>query len=209
MLFLDTGWHFTAFKGDFMSRHETVRKEIEKNLYKRQATLVLSALFTVLSAAGIILFGSELYVFLPAAIVFIASMFFFSKALLDKRTSFFQKEKRGVITDKKIKQIMIDKLSIGGYGQANARYTDYRTPAITSTLFIKDTHGKIFTVGGLNSDQTEFYEIGDEVIIFKGARFPIVTNEPASRQKWICPVCGTVSPDGVDCGRCGMPFSYE
>ena len=71
----------------------------------------------------------------------------------------------------------------------------------------KSESGEIVSIGKFNEDQTAYLAVGDEIVIPKYARYPIITNEKESRQKWLCPLCGEVNRDGTPCTGCG--FEYD
>ncbi len=186
--------------------------ELRSILKKRRiAFCIRLAVFLALAAMAIviyILFNEHLRAFIGALILFVLSVFEIAVLFKTKTVKIFGKEKSGVVVSKGNKVRVLDQTVVGGYGSFSEirPFDHYKTPVIVGALFIKGEDGRIFRTREFNEGQFEFYEVGDEVILLKGAKFPIVTNEPPSRQKWLCPICGTVSPDGVDCPACGLEF---
>ena len=185
---------------------------IEKLISRRkQAFLIRFFILAVLSLASLVLLifkNNKLPLFLIGCTVFTAATLSLIFTIKSTTVSVFGKKRCGTIVDKKEAVRLLDKKIVGSFGSYSELkpYEHDRTEALVGTLFIKDKNENVFSVGELDEDQSSFFEIGDEVIIFSGARFPLVTNEPPSRQKWLCPICGKVSPDGIDCPVCGLPF---
>jgi hypothetical protein len=185
-----------------------LKLRIEK---RRKSFIFQTSVFTllfVLSLAALIFYNQDLRVFIVFGLLFVFCAVRLGFLFKNKTVSVRSRLRRGVIVDKKEKVIIIDSKITGSYGSFSEirPFEHDRNEAIEGTIYIKEENGNVFSIEKLNEAQSEFYAVGDEVVILAGARFPLVTNEPPSRQKWLCPVCGRVSPDGVDCPDCGLPF---
>lgn len=190
-------------------RQRILEKRIKTHRRAFFVQISLFVLLSVLSLIGLILWSNVLWFFIIGTSVLVTSLLRIIFVIKSKTVSLFGMHREGVIIDKKEKVRILDKKLVGGFGSFSELrpYEHDRTEAIVGTVFIKESNGNVFSVGNLSEDQSAFFEIGDVVVLFAGAKFPLVINEPASRQKWLCPVCGTVSPDGTDCHVCGLPFS--
>lgn len=190
-------------------RYSEYKKRIQK---ARRIFIVQAVLFSLLLTLGVIalvLWNDELRIFISAAALTVLSALRLIFIVKNKTVRIFSKEITGTVIEIKETPRILDSKLVGSFGSFSEirPYEQDRSEVIVGTLFIERKDGSIFTVDELNEDQTAFFEKGDEVVIFSGAKFPLVTNEPPSREKWLCPICGSVPPDGVDCPVCGLEFS--
>ncbi len=188
-------------------------EELKKLLKQRRLAFCIKlASFVAISALSVViyvLFNEELSAFIAALAVLVFCVFQIGVLFKTKTVKIFGKERRGTVVNKGERTRVLDRNFVGGVGFRADRVREFShdmTRVIISTLYIEDKNGKVWHSCELDEDQTEFYEVGDEVVVLAGAKYPLVLNEPKSRQKWLCPICGTVSPDGVDCPRCGLEF---
>ncbi|MBR2467238.1 MAG: hypothetical protein IKB38_09975 [Clostridia bacterium] len=191
------------------NRHSEYKKRIRK---ARRTFITQTVIFSLLLALGVtalVLWNDELRIFISAAGLTLLSALRLIFIIKSRTVRIFSKEITGTVVEIKETPRILDKKLVGSFGSFSdiRPYEQDRCEVVVGTLFIERKDGSIFTVDELNEDQTAFFAKGDEVVIFAGAKFPLVTNEPPSREKWLCPVCGSVSPDGVDCPVCGLEFS--
>ncbi len=191
------------------NRHSEYKKRIRK---ARRVFITQTVIFSLLFALGVtalVLWNDELRIFISSAALTLLSALRLIFIVKSRTVRIFSKEIIGTVVEIKESPRILDNRLVGSYGSFSEirPYERDRCEVIVGTLFIEQKDGNIFTVDGLNEDQTAFFAKGDEVVIFAGAKFPLVTNEPPSREKWLCPICGSVSPDGVDCPVCGLEFS--
>ncbi len=173
--------------------------------------LIFSAV-SCLSVVALVFWNDKMAVFAAAIILLITSFIQIMSTVRSRTVKVFGKERRGVVIEKS----EVSRVHQHGQPAGNTNITfsgdvrqfnKYSTRANVGVLYIKGEDGRIFHTRELNKEQTDFFEVGDSIIIYAGAKFPIVLNEPEARQKWLCPICGTVLPDGVDCSGCGLEFN--
>ncbi len=192
-----------------MSEHfSNIKMLLKKKRLVFCIKLTVLLLLSAMAAILYILFNNELRAFIGSLVLLILCLFQIGVLFKTKTVKIFGKEQRGTVVKKDEKSKIHDKKITGSYGSFSEirPYEHYRKLVVDGTLFIQKENNEILSIQGLTKDQINFYEVGDEVVILTGAKFPIVLNEPESRQKWLCPICGTVLPSGVDCAYCGLKY---
>ena len=188
---------------------QKIKELIERK--RRSQALELSVCFSLFTAAIVLLvfFGKYLWVFIPLTIAVALLALKISKLFSEKSTSLFNSEIVGVIIKKVVRSRIKDSRKTASYGSATepAPYQNYAVRIQCGTVFVKTDEGKVVSLGKFDEDIINFLEEGDHVIRFRGSRFPIILNESPSRQKWLCPLCGEVNPDGRDCIKCEFNFN--
>jgi hypothetical protein len=179
---------------------------------KRQTKLISICISSALAVASLVILfalGGELYAFLPSLLAFILLIVRLFSLLRDRSVRLFGDEFRGTVVKKQEKSEIHDSMITGSYGSYSEPrpYEHGRVRVIVSTVYAKSESGEIVSIGKFNEDQTAYLAVGDEIVIPKYARYPIITNEKESRQKWLCPLCGEVNRDGTPCTGCG--FEYD
>ena len=184
-------------------------KAIIKERKARKAKLLLLHLFLfALFALGLIFFGKYLAAFIPLSIVCVLLFIRICMMLKDRTVSFFKKELRGTVINKKVGTNIKDSIKTASYGATSVSpYQTYRVRIRVGTIYVKTISGEVKVLGKFSEDALDFFSEGDEIVRFSGTRYPVILNEPPSRQKWLCPVCGEVNPDGRDCTECGFEFN--
>lgn len=170
-------------------------------------TLSFSTALALVAFALMMTLGrTELKIFLPSLVALILLLYRIFRTLGDKSSRIIGRELRGTVVGKQEKSEIHDKMITGSYGSFSdpRPYEHGRVRVLVSTVYVKTEDGSVVSAGKFNEDQTLFLELGDEIVIPKYGNFPLVLNESESRQKWLCPICGTVSPDKVNCPSCGF-----
>lgn len=92
----------------------------------------------------------------------------------------------------------------GGRTYSNSGNAKSRRPHVRSAyVYVKLDDGDVRILDGLNSNHTDIYEIGDEILRPAGARYPIVLNRDVEKQP--CPLCGRINAMDLDgCAFCGL-----
>ena len=92
----------------------------------------------------------------------------------------------------------------GGRTHSNSGHAKSRRPHVRSAyVYVKLDDGNVVILDGLNSNHTDIYEIGDEILRPAGARYPIVLNRDVEKQP--CPLCGRINGMDLDgCAFCGL-----
>lgn len=167
------------------------------------AELGLFITASLLCVVLLITLGEQLYVFFPSLIILILSVIGFVKRLKEKTVRLVPfKDAVGVITNKHHK--LVDYKPFYG---ADHISTHSQGKRISGSFTVKCDNGRTVTYSKLNKDQYNFYEEGDSVRTLRFGLLPIVTDEPESRQKQLCPICCTVSPGSDACPSCGFNFN--
>lgn len=179
---------------------------------RRRARIAeLSVLFSLFALTVLLLsfFGKYLWAFLPLIAVFVLLIIRIGKLLSDKSVMLRGKEVSGVIVKKAVRSRIKDSRIMASYG-SNTEPSPWQSYAVRiqcGTVYVRTDDGDVVSLGKFDEDVINFLEEGDRVIRFRGSRYPIILNESESRQKWLCPACGEVNPDGRDCIRCGFDFN--
>ena len=193
-----------------MTENQLQTKKITEGRRRKRITelCLLSSLF----AATVVLlcfFGKYLWAFLPLTAAFVLLTIRIGKLVADRSVMLFGKEVTGVIVKKAVRSRIKDSRIMASYG-SNTEPSPWQSYAVRiqcGTVYVKTDEDEIVSLGKFDEDVINFLEEGDRVIRFRGSRYPIILNESESRQKWLCPACGEVNPDGRDCIRCGFDFS--
>ena len=190
-------------------KQEKIRAFIKKRKTNRKIELFIHIGLLMLTVSLLVFFGKYLGAFLPLAVALVLLIYRTVRLFCDKTVSVFTKELRGTVVRNDKKCIVHDSQRVGGVGLSrNLRpYQSYSTELTVGAVFVRTDSGEVLPLGKYHEDVAEFIEEGDEVVRFEGSRYPLILNEPASRQKWLCPACGNVSPDECDCSVCGLEFS--
>lgn len=87
---------------------------------------------------------------------------------------------------------------------SNSGHAKSRRPHVRAAyIYVRLESGDVVILDGLNSNHTDIYEIGDEVLRAAGARYPIVLNRDVEKQP--CPLCGRINGmDAEGCASCGL-----
>jgi hypothetical protein len=86
------------------------------------------------------------------------------------------------------------------YGGISYRYIPSRHKG---DVYVRCDGGKIVAVTHLPKKHLDIYEIGDELVVYPGTRFPNVCGRDVSEQP--CPICGYVNSKSEECCEsCGL-----
>lgn len=182
---------------------ERINGILAKKRRRLIAELILCIAASLLCAVLLLTLGERLYVFLPSLIILILSVIGFVKRLKNKTVRLIPlKDGVGAIANKNHK--LVDYKPFYG---ADHISTHSQGKRISGSLKVKCEDGRTVTYSKLSKNQYNFYECGDSVRLLRFGLLPIVTDEPESRQKQLCPICCTVSPDSDACPSCGFNFS--
>ena len=89
------------------------------------------------------------------------------------------------------------------YGGISYRYIPSRH---LGDVYIRLDDGDVVAVCHLPKKHLDIYEIGDELLIFPGTRYPIVVGRDASEIP--CPICGYINSMKNDkCESCGLKIT--
>ena len=74
---------------------------------------------------------------------------------------------------------------------------------IRSSVYLELESGEIACISDLYKSSTDLYEIGDLLVKYAGAKFPVIIGRSAPRQP--CPLCGEInSQNDNSCRACGL-----
>ena len=92
----------------------------------------------------------------------------------------------------------------GGKTYSNSGNAKSKRPHVRAAyVYVRLENGDVVILDGLNSNHTDIYEIGDEILRPAGARYPIVLSRKIEKQP--CPLCGRInSMDDEGCASCGL-----
>lgn len=74
---------------------------------------------------------------------------------------------------------------------------------IRSTVYLRLDDGNVHAISDLYKSSTDIYEIGDILVKYAGAKYPVIENRTVQRQP--CPLCGEVNDMTRDaCASCNL-----
>lgn len=78
--------------------------------------------------------------------------------------------------------------------------------AVRSTVYLKTGDTNVTFITDLYKSATDIYEIGDLLVKYAGAKYPVICSRTPQRQP--CPLCGTVNDMTADkCRECGLKIA--
>ncbi len=191
-----------------MPNLELIEAIIKARKAKKVKLLILHLFLFALCVLGLIFFGKYLWAFIPLCTAAVLLFIRICMMLKDRSVSFFKKELHGTVINKKVGTNIKDTIKTASFGALSVSpYQSYRVRIRVGTVYVKCPSGDVKALGKFSEDALDFFNEGDEIVRFSGTRYPVILNEPPSRQKWLCPVCGEVNPDGRDCTECGFEFN--
>ena len=172
------------------------------------------ALFVAMLIAGVVLFiiGEDNVAFYGIIVAVVALALFLDLWRRYSPTVLFSGEIRGI----NIKEHEYVESARGGYTirrgvamrggrtYSNSGNAKSKRPHVRAAyVYVKLENGDVLILDGLNSNHTDIYEIGDEILRPAGARYPIVLNRDVEKQP--CPLCGRINAMDLDgCAFCGL-----
>ncbi len=191
-------------------RHESIYdipsivKISKKKLKLSVIELFICMLVIALSVVLIVLYNSNLWVFLVSVAFFAIAVLVLLKTVGNiKKSSYTNSRGEIVKVFKKVTLHYPIKGSGLGVGISGKReYDDYNKEVIVITVFIKE-YDSIYSykISGVTERHVRYYEtIGNAIHIY-GTRFPV--KEESENTAWLCPICGAFNDlNEKICGHC-------
>ena len=174
----------------------TARVENKKSNFKKK---VLASLILLVASLLVAAFYPETtVVFICAVVIIGTSVYLWRFIHKNNPLVLFGKGFRGV--NIKEHEYVTAGTRLTRYGGLRYRYVPSRHKG---DVYIRCEDGEVVAVTHLPKKHLDIFEIGDELVVYPGTRFPNVNGRDASEMP--CPICGYVNSNGEECCEsCGL-----